>query len=73
MYPKVVKVKHITDGLWCMGACGTDFHNKTASHLKEMLADLGKKLLGLLTTVIISSVYWKEKFLQQLTEKVWEG
>lgn len=47
--PKVVKVKHITDGLWCVGACGTDFHDTTASHLKEIVADLSYPFLAMLS------------------------
>lgn len=47
--PKVVKVKHIPDGLWCMGTYGTDFHDTTASHLKEILADLSNPFLAMLS------------------------
>lgn len=51
LWPKVVKVEHITDGLWCMGACGTDFHDTTASPLKEILADLSHPFLAMLSQV----------------------
>lgn len=49
MCPKAVKVKNITDALWCMGTCGTDFHDTTASHLKEVLADLSNPFLDMLS------------------------